>query len=721
MHQQADNSSKYRIISKLCSGGMADIFLGVQLDQQVLDRLVVVKKIHSARDSDGDTSKMFADEARIVSTLSHPHVVQIFDFTDVGDNFHIVMEYIDGENLGYVLNDFRKRGLRIPPPVALRLMEQALEAIQYIHTAVSRTGEPLNIVHRDLDPRNLMLDSNGYLKVIDFGVAKAVLQTELTAPGLFKGKLSHVAPEIFTKSDVDRRVDIYSMGLVLFELLTGDKPYRFGKSAVLADTIRRIVEEPLRKPSDVLEGIPDVLDDIVAKACAKDREARFQSAEEFRAALTEAAYGSKPRIGIASNAEVKDWLHRHFAERLAKRRRFESVTLLKARQVLSGIRPTRPSSGPRPSTDPERSGSMPVPSEEEYGGESSLIGPGSVSGVSFSRSRSGKDRISEMSFSRYGASSVPPPASIRLDGNDSESLPRSSTGQFIKVTAVTASAAITVFAAVFLYLGIDFPWFSEEKGAAPTAEGNPGTVAAIAPHMSTDENDNLVREAMGGASEESASAKDTPGNRENDGDDDDNVLEKPERASLYGGGATPRKRWSYKSSGWRKKNSSSTVSAAADDPEEETVVSANDEEELESSVLEDEEPAPEEPSIDPFDVGEAAPLPSEAAGTVAVDTRRRPAASEALAEEAPVAWISGNGNWSGAAVAIKGCGNCHGTPDAGSKTASQWEYFFSHNRHRRNGDLKQLFSIGELERVQSYLVSKREKMNAKSSGIAGVR
>ncbi|MBN2526328.1 MAG: serine/threonine protein kinase [Deltaproteobacteria bacterium] len=739
MTQHSDTKNRYRIVTKLCSGGMADIFLGIQLDQQVLERLVVIKKIHSVADNSPDSRGMFADEARIISTLNHPHVVQIFDFTEENDSFHIIMEYIDGENLGYILNVLRKKNERIPLKIGLKLMDQALEAIQYIHTATSLSGKPLDIVHRDLDPRNLMIDSNGYVKVIDFGVAKAVVQTELTAPGLFKGKLSHVAPEIFTRSDIDHRADIYSLGLVLFEIATGEKPYRFGKGAILAETIKRIVDDPLPAPRDLNPEIPEKLEEIIRKACDKDREKRYQTADELHVALSEFAHDSSVGAGMATSTEVKKWFNEQFADRLKKRRSYENMTLQKARIALEGMRSMRHTGMIQTGVDNDRHGfstlvSGVYPSDGRLTGTESIsgmsaFGTGQIPNPSFPPSSSANMRLPTtnppgMGPNPFGTTTGVP--SLEPFGSDdrSDTFTGATRKHLIRIGLGAAAVALITTVVAFLFWRSDIS-MDKQAGKNNTVAVD-GTVTAVDPIGITthspkkaDLAGNHAEEGTAGVDEEKAASE-----IEDTGDD---VAMTPAANSQTARAHITGRSWSnqrgkHRRQAVREMELTDDVEAYNTDDEEREGTSLD----IESRTVAMVDNADKsfsriyEPAAVQVDTNKYEPVSPKVMGTSSTPDKQKPEPQAAPSMPSAPKYISVGGNWNGARVASEGCGSCHPVK-ATSKTPNQWKYFFSHDRHRRNANLRALFSPSELRRVETHLISIVESSKKNNSGIAGIR
>lgn len=323
---------RYRFLAKLGSGGMADVFLGIQQGAEDFKRLVVIKRIHASWLEQEEGLRMFLDEARLVASLNHPHIVKIFDLSWMGRDICITMEYIDGESLAYVRRACKKHGHTIPLPVICKLMVEAAEALQYAHSAKTPDGKPLNLVHRDIGPQNLLLDANGYLKVIDFGIAKSANQTELTSPGMLKGKLPYMAPDLFTQTTIDGRLDIYALGLVFHEMLTLRQAFPFRKDVSVAEVMQRVTNEPLPPVSSLMPGLDPGLDVILAKATHKDRDQRYPNGAALAADIVKFAERCG---GVATTAQVEEWFQQTFRDRIAQRRDFERLAMQRAEQPYS--------------------------------------------------------------------------------------------------------------------------------------------------------------------------------------------------------------------------------------------------------------------------------------------------------------------------------------------------------------------------------------------------
>lgn len=324
---------RYRILAKLGSGGMADVFLGVQLGVEDFQRLVVIKRVHSRWLGSSAAIQMFIAEARTIAALSHPNIVKIYDLSKLGDDICIAMEYVNGENLHYVRIACKKKKNPIPLPVACKLTVEACKALQYAHSAKSMDQTPLHIVHRDISPHNLMIDRNGYVKVIDFGIAKSSLRGDLSSPGLIKGKYSYLSPDVFKYKEIDNRADLYALGLVFYELITQQKCFPFAKDVTIAEVFKRIAKEDYPPASSLVPGIPKKVDEIIAKATHKDRQKRYQNCEEFSDDIRKFA---KSFAGLASNEEARTWFGNEFKERLEDREEFEKKSMAKLNNMASG-------------------------------------------------------------------------------------------------------------------------------------------------------------------------------------------------------------------------------------------------------------------------------------------------------------------------------------------------------------------------------------------------
>lgn len=270
---------RYVIKRKLAEGGMAEIFLASAVGPEGFSKDVVIKVVRSFLATDPQFIQMFIAEARLVSRLNHANVVQIFDFGKDGESFYLAMEYVRGASLWDLRKRCRDQGVPFPPTLAAEIGAQVARGLQYAH-ALSENGQRIGVVHRDVTPHNVLLSFDGAVKLTDFGIAKAT--TTQTAPGMLKGKFAYMAPEQSRGDKVDARTDIFALGVVLWELLTGGR--LFAGDSDLA-VLRAVQESLIAPPTRLNPDVPVELSDVVMKALARAPEERFQTGFEMEKAL----------------------------------------------------------------------------------------------------------------------------------------------------------------------------------------------------------------------------------------------------------------------------------------------------------------------------------------------------------------------------------------------------------------------------------------------------
>jgi serine/threonine protein kinase len=269
----------YELIERIAVGGMAEIYLARELDADGSEYLVV-KRILPSFATDRELVDMFLDEQRVSVTLIHPNIVRTYDVGEVDGEYFISMEYLHGEDVRRIFRMLQKRREQLPLDLALSLVVQAAAGLQYAHEKRGVDLRPLDIVHRDVTPHNLVLTYDGMVKLVDFGVAKAANRQVDTKVGTIKGKIPYMSPEQCKGIELDRRCDIYALGVVLYELTTGTRLYGLGGSDLAL--MRRIVDESVEPPSSRVEDYPLALERIVLKALQKEPEHRYQSAADLQ-------------------------------------------------------------------------------------------------------------------------------------------------------------------------------------------------------------------------------------------------------------------------------------------------------------------------------------------------------------------------------------------------------------------------------------------------------
>jgi serine/threonine-protein kinase len=314
----------------IASGGMAAVHLGRFIGVQEFSRIVAIKQLHDHYAGDRDFVAMLFDEARLLARIRHTNVVAPLDVELCGSELYIVMEYVHAESLSRVL---RAAAAPVPPSIACAVMCQVLSGLHAAHEARGPRGQSLDIVHRDVSPQNILIMQDGTVKIVDFGIAKAGWRMHTTSCGTLKGKRSYMAPEQFRGQEVDRRTDIFSAGVVLWEMLTGKRLFTGDAPALVEE---QVMSGNVPAPSQVVAGLPPELDSIVLKAMALEPSERFADAHTMAAAL--ASTGP-----LANMLEVGAWVSKHVGEALHSR----AARILELESVpLEELTLPLPSSGP---------------------------------------------------------------------------------------------------------------------------------------------------------------------------------------------------------------------------------------------------------------------------------------------------------------------------------------------------------------------------------------
>jgi eukaryotic-like serine/threonine-protein kinase len=270
---------RYEIVGFLASGGMAEVFLARVRGPSGFERPVVLKRMLPHLTRQASFVNMFLDEARILARVRHPSVVQVQELTNEGGELFMVMEYLEGETLAGLSRRLIARGEALDPAIAAHVIAEACAGLHAAHELRSDDGLSLGVVHRDVSPQNLFVTFAGSVKILDFGIAKAQDRVTRTETGDLKGKLDYMSPEQCMSKDVDRRSDVFSLGVVLYELLTLRRLYK--RPTPLA-TLKAITEEPVVPPSRLASSCPKALDSICLRALARDPGERYATAADMR-------------------------------------------------------------------------------------------------------------------------------------------------------------------------------------------------------------------------------------------------------------------------------------------------------------------------------------------------------------------------------------------------------------------------------------------------------
>jgi serine/threonine-protein kinase len=269
---------RYRVVEKLESGGMAEVFRAESEGLQGFRKQVAIKRVLPHLSEKKKFIAMFLDEARLSAQLSHSNCVQVFDI-GVGDNaFFIVMEYVDGANLKGIAESVKKSGKDFPVQAAAWVAHEICKGLSYAHELTDPNGMPMNLVHRDMSPPNVLITKYGEVKIVDFGLAKASSQLEKSEPGIIKGKFSYLSPEAALGQEVDKRTDIFAVGIILWELLAGQRLF-LGDTDF--QTVKKVQVAQIPPISQINRKVPPELERIVNKALAKDMLARYGTSREL--------------------------------------------------------------------------------------------------------------------------------------------------------------------------------------------------------------------------------------------------------------------------------------------------------------------------------------------------------------------------------------------------------------------------------------------------------
>jgi serine/threonine protein kinase len=286
---------KYSLLGHLATGGMAEVWLARQLGIQGFEKIVVIKRARPEL-TDAETTQFFLDEARLVATLEHPNIAQVYEIGVVNGSYFFVMEYVDGADLRRLIETALAKHHRISLADALYIISHVCTALHYAHEKHDIEGRPQKIIHRDVSPSNVLISHDGAIKVCDFGIAKAHnRRSEHTQSGVLKGKFSYMSPEQCQSKPLDRRSDVFSIGILLYELSTLSKLFRSTSDFAL---LQKIVEEPIPPPSSRVPNYPPELEAIVMKALAKAPSARYQTAQALQVDLE--AFARERRLGMSS-------------------------------------------------------------------------------------------------------------------------------------------------------------------------------------------------------------------------------------------------------------------------------------------------------------------------------------------------------------------------------------------------------------------------------------
>ncbi len=286
-----DAFGPYRLLERVASGGMAEVFRAKRTGVEGFEKVLAVKRILPHLSDNKEFVEMFIDEAKMVAGLTHPNIVQIFDLGRIDKTYFIAMEYVQGKDLRTILKRTKEKGVRIPLDLSVLIISRVCSALEYAHRKKDDEGRPLKIVHRDISPQNILISFEGEVKLTDFGIAKATSKATTTDRGALRGKLLYMSPEQASGVPMDRRSDVFSLGVVFYEMITDSKPFLGTSEKGILEMVRECRIEP---PRALNPRVPENLEHVVMRALEKNPEQRYQDASEMYRDLERVLHSRQP-------------------------------------------------------------------------------------------------------------------------------------------------------------------------------------------------------------------------------------------------------------------------------------------------------------------------------------------------------------------------------------------------------------------------------------------
>jgi serine/threonine protein kinase len=285
----------YQLLERVAVGGMAEVFKAKRTGVEGFEKIVAVKRILPHLSENQEFVGMFVDEAKMVAGLSHPNIVQIFDLGRIEKTYYIAMEYVNGRDLRTIMRRGRERGLRLPIDLALRIGRAVAAALDYAHRRRDDRGRAIGIVHRDVSPQNILISFEGDVKLADFGIAKAATKAADSDRGSLRGKINYMSPEQAWGRPIDQRSDLFSLGIVLYEMITDERV--FAQTSTEMGTLELVRQCKFRPPREVSPRVPEDVEKVILKALAREADERYQTAGEMDRALEWLLRGRNAPIG----------------------------------------------------------------------------------------------------------------------------------------------------------------------------------------------------------------------------------------------------------------------------------------------------------------------------------------------------------------------------------------------------------------------------------------
>jgi len=329
----------YRLLQRVAVGGMAEVFKAKRSGVEGFEKVVAVKRILPHLSDNKEFVDMFVDEAKMVAGLTHPNIVQIFDLGRIEKSYYIAMEYVQGRDLRSILRRARERAIRVPLDLCALIASRVCSALEYAHRKKDDRGQPMMTVHRDISPQNILISFEGDVKLTDFGIAKAASKATVTEAGALRGKLLYMSPEQAWGKPMDRRSDLFSLGIVFYEMVTDHKPFLGSSEVSILETVRECKVPP---PSSLNREVPPALERVVMKALERDPERRYQDAAEMYRDLEAVMHEAPPPPTAATLAR--------FMERLYEPQEREATVVDEAHEPEAPPAAASPAPPPPPET-----------------------------------------------------------------------------------------------------------------------------------------------------------------------------------------------------------------------------------------------------------------------------------------------------------------------------------------------------------------------------------
>jgi len=352
---------EYKILKKIATGGMAEVFLAKRIGMKGFEKLLAIKRILPQFSENEEFIAMFIDEAKLAAKLTHRNIIQIYDFGSQQGSYYIAMEYIFGKDLRSILKKSKERGERFSLAQCAYIIGEAAKGLEYAHTLRDHFGNPLQIIHRDISPQNILISYEGEVMLADFGIAKAASKSTETRAGVLKGKILYMSPEQAWGRPIDRRSDLYSLGVLLYEMVTHRKIFDADSEFSMLEKVRNADVE---FPPTVFENIPNNFLQVVQKALEKNPDHRYQSAHDMRVDLENYLLTTQERL---SEKTISNYLKHLFREEIDEERKIltESTEILVERLEAQEPVLKPPAREPEKISIPKK---VPIPEEEKRKG-----------------------------------------------------------------------------------------------------------------------------------------------------------------------------------------------------------------------------------------------------------------------------------------------------------------------------------------------------------------